>query len=339
MADTVMTDILDQSIAQVESSGQILQSDDLETVRLRQILASHVDPFLSDNAIQSRLDVPVFLHDRPIYNAVARQTKDGLPFIIIYDGLLQCFTYRASLYTLFHSVQRTRGAKEECDLKTLMVQATSLAYWFYLSGEHVEFPNIHGVLGDEHRQQVQVAISSISAFVVMHEVGHIKLGHLSSSLPPLPQICSSLEFEESNQRKAMELEADTFALSSFKKEFMPGMAASVLMLFDLASDLEYVCLPRSGLYPLMSNRLQNLINVTGIADDPNYRDHIEFLRQAKRTVTMERLRALNDIGDLVRLVDAGKAISNFKSLLPKQDECMQAVKVLMSLYSSSDHTE
>lgn len=338
MVDTILTDTIEHIITEVQASGQVLRADAPGTVWFRQTIATQVNTFLTNDAIHRLEGIPVFLCERPIYNALAKLTRYGEPYIIIYEGFMQACTYRVSMCMLLDGVRRSlrNHPGNECityaEVDSHFHNAVFLIYWFYLSSETIDFPGLYDVLSVRHREQSYVALAGILAFVYMHEVGHIRLGHLTAEEPSVPQIYSSLEYESSSHRKEKEFQADAFAISSFRRELMPGMAGNVLMFFKIASDLECMCIPQSGSHPLMINRLQKLISVAGLATDASYGDVAKDSQQRRRSLTTDCLKALSLYAQYSSALNTRTAVAHFKSLLPSKEECVRCFEKLKSIY-------
>ena len=256
-------------------------------------------------------------------------------------GFLSVATYRAALYNLFQGAvwgcqqKQDYAEKGEQELKDLLTDALSLAYWFYVSGKSAPLPGLYESLGRAHLEQTQAGLSAAVTFVVMHEVGHIRLGHVDEGASGPSQVCGPLPYEAANRRKRMELEADTFAVESFKKEVVAGTVGNgATLLFDLASDLELVCLPRSGSHPLAVNRIENLIAHPSITQDSFYRGRLENLLHMRLLLLRERMRAVPDDANYPATINTRAILDNFTSQLPSQERGMRAVETLKTLYRS-----
>jgi hypothetical protein len=202
VASTVLTDSIVRCLNSIQTTGKVLRSDDTETIELREIIANYSEHVLVESAFELYKKTPIFCHDEPVCNAIARQTLEGVPFVIIYSGLLNVCTYRLCLSIIIHNVQLMLNSRytdietANKHLKTLAFNAMAISYWYYISGFPNPLPQFFDILNYEHKLQVFHGLGGALTFIIMHEIGHIELGHTRGNSNAIPQIYSTIEIEE-----------------------------------------------------------------------------------------------------------------------------------------------
>tara|TARA_R110002049_G_scaffold285233_1_gene466033 strand:+ start:4014 stop:5015 length:1002 start_codon:yes stop_codon:yes gene_type:complete len=177
-----------------------------------------------------------------------------------------------------------------------------LEYRFYCFAEPL--PNLRPFVGESTLKSIRTSMSGAAAFILLHELGHLQLGHVTSNVvrpvtfrPAIP--------EQLNVMQQQELEADQFVTHSLYEQ------ARALATFwqhqDVAfySQLELLSGKRSEDHPLAINRSAvsdtargNIGKEFGLKSNPQ---HFETLRerflatevetQSKRNMMIQTTRA------------------------------------------------
>jgi hypothetical protein len=297
--------------------------------------------YMTDEAVALSSQTAIFCADQPICNAVASLSRDGLPYVLVYSGLLDVALYRLCASILIANanlmLQRRNPDIElaQSHLKTIAFNSQALSFWYYIDGEPL--PSLFDILNDAHKTQAHHGLGGALVFVVMHEIGHLKLGHVGTNTPPLPQIYSTLVAEDITMFKAMEFAADQFALSSMKEVLRPTLVSSLFIVLDLISDLECMCLPLSASHPLVVNRIDNLLAAMGLTEDDFFISRARAMLASKKTLLMERLSNFPAQPGISKPTDIKQATEIFRRSLPSRDECLKAIDTLKNLYDGNDY--
>jgi hypothetical protein len=136
----------------------------------------------------------------------------------------------------------------------------------------------------------------------------------------------------------MEFEADRFALSSMKRELRPTLISSLLMVLDLMSDLECMCLPLSVSHPLVVNRIGTLLDAMNLSPDDFFVSRAKAVMDIKKSFHADRLGKFPPLPPGVSSRAAATlATQIFKLSLPSKAECLRAVETLKALYDGNDY--
>lgn len=332
---------------EIQTSSGVVTSEDPATVELHAIFANYSRHILTDAAYAQLRRTNIFCLDQPICNAQARKTQEGTPFALIYTGLLSVATFRLGLAILIHNVQLMQRCKgentvaNEATLKALSFNAVALSYWFYLDGEPNPLPGFCDLFCEEHRLQMIHGVGGAISFVVMHEVGHIELGHLTAKSHPLPQMHGPMDFEELNAAKTMELEADRFAASCFKPEIRLGIVTGLSAVMDIFADMDGMCLiPRESSHPFIVNRIQALMAAVKLEDDPFFMTRASTILNQRKSLLSERAKQFPiEAKFFSEAMNKVKAVAAFKSTLPSKNDCLDSLEKLQSMYDGLDYIE
>jgi hypothetical protein len=341
LGPTSISDSLERCSSSLKARTIPIRSDDEPSKAVRRLLEVFSE-YMTEDAIKLTSGTAVFCIDQPICNAFASRTRTGIPYVLIYSGLVNVALYRLCISILVANANlmlQARGGDIEparTHLKAIAFNCMALSFWFYIDGEPL--PSVLETFNEAHKTQAWHGLGGALAFIVMHEIGHIELGHINIDGRPFPQIYSTLVAEDINAFKAMEFEADRFALSSMKQELRPTLISSLLMVLDLMSDLECMCLPLSASHPLVVNRISTLL------DAMNLSPHDFFVSRAKAVMDIKKSFHADRLGKFPPLppgissrAAATLATEIFKLSLPSKAECLRAVETLKALYDGNDY--
>jgi hypothetical protein len=235
-------------------------------------------------------------------------------------------------------IKRWAGDQETAltHLTTLAVNAQVLSYWFYIEGG--DLPDLFDIFCDQHRSQVRDGLAGALVFIVLHEIGHIVLGHTKPQKGSPPQLCSMVSPEDLTRWKAMELEADHFAISGIDERLKQTMAANMLIVLDLMADLECLCLPQSMTHPLVINRIHSLSAAMRLDDDAFFAERIgKIIAQKKAILSVKIDAGVSSALGITASEPVSWAVDLFRRSLPSRATCVRAVETLKSMYDRIDY--
>jgi len=344
LSPLVMT--VDACLASIHSDGAIIRDSDPPTRFVRDVIAVYSE-CLTPDALERLQAIPVFCHDAPLCNAVARRSSSGDPFVLFYSGLLAVAKYRQSLAILASNLEYMLEQKSndlpraKRALSDLIAPAQALSYWYYVTP--LRLPEFDGIFCNPHKDQLTHGLGCAIMYVTLHEIGHVILGHLDDRHAPPPQIAANYVDEDIGTWKMMEFAADAFAISGIKPTLKLSFITSVFIILDLISDIECFCLPRSGTHPYVVNRVNNLACALGLENDKFYAQRTYSLLSQKKALLEERAKFFPAVSHEDPEKQAAIAVDAFKKSLPAKEECLFALDTLKSMYDGVDylgpHTE
>jgi IrrE N-terminal-like domain len=156
-----------------------------------------------------------------------RSSRKGIERIFVFDGLKHLIHYHSDLIKVLGLLNAHR-ANVEYELPDGSVLpeplAFSLAGYAILANFHEtrRAPmTIHDMLGPKAQADVMAAFRGAVCFVLLHELGHIELGHLRFSEVRSERGHLSLQEPELlNAYQEAELEADAFAMNLIPAEML-----------------------------------------------------------------------------------------------------------------------
>lgn len=197
--------------------------------------------------------------------------------IIIFDGLKHLIYYHIALIKVLDRLQKHREASKYSlsDGEALPESlAFSLAGYSILANfqENRQIPlAINDILGERAQGEVLAAFHGALCFVLLHELAHIELGHLSNKKLRSERFQPVLlEPEPLNQWQAEEMEADQYAWQLIQAETRHLFVPSIIFFLGAYAVIEVFSGHMTKAYPLAINRLSNLLSLTDMqANDMN----------------------------------------------------------------------
>jgi hypothetical protein len=104
LAQMPVVETIDAYLTSIPVDGVIVRDTGAPTKFLRDVITIYPE-CLTPDAIERLRTIPLFCHDQPICNAVARRSRGGGPFVLIYSGLLAVAGYRQSLAILASNLE------------------------------------------------------------------------------------------------------------------------------------------------------------------------------------------------------------------------------------------
>jgi hypothetical protein len=341
LAQTPLFRVIDLYLTSIYSRGTIINDSASETQSLRELIRRY-STCVTPDTLELLDKIPIFCHALPICNAVARRSAGGDPFVLIYSGLLSVAKYRLSLAILISNLEFmleqksndvTRAKKA---LSEIAAPAQALSYWYYVMPSTL--PEFADIFCEPHKAQVEHGLGSATLFVALHEIGHIRLGHIDGGRSPIPQILNSYVEERFDELKMLEFAADEFAIRCIKPTLQMSFLTSIFIILDLISDVECYCLPRGESHPYVINRVNNIASILELENDEFYFTRTHSLLSQKKSLLVERAKAFpalidGDVSDRMAAI----ATDTFKRLLPSREECLVALDTLKAMYDGVDY--
>ena len=216
--------------------------------------------FLTDEAKHSLNDIAIYVLPLPMCIAYSEITPNNQPIIVISTGFINIvaanilFAQVGSLlpkqFDDFYSIQlRT-------DMSVNGIFTNSI---FLMLVHHFRFaeplPNLANMLNEQQMEDAKTAINGAITFILLHELAHIKLGHLDNTAENQLISQQFVIDEQSDVYKNQEIEADAYALECIKDEakvigtFWQQQAMSFFVSLELVSGLKL-----SDEHPMAINR-------------------------------------------------------------------------------------
>lgn len=167
------------------------------------------DKAIAAPAMESLRSTEILMFDDPLPAAFAVQTAGGLPLILISEGMLGLATlagFHVAASDRALGAGDARGQQAREDLYIQLVQA--------IAGKGLPCPDVMTVVSGRTYTDLAIHRETMAAFVLLHELGHIALGHLagqpSGTMPDAPFFP-----DPGTPAHGMEIEADAFACDAF----------------------------------------------------------------------------------------------------------------------------
>jgi hypothetical protein len=222
-------------------------------------------------------------------NACAVGVDDG-NVVFVFQGLLKAVLFVLEFSDIVHALDSSvkSGAAPvivmQADLAGIVSDAYAGLYYYISSAEPLNRPG-EGLPASE-KAGLMIRFSRVLWFLLMHEIGHIQLGHLGSSIlggksHPPALVCS----EDLNVSKLQEFEADLYVCETLKESEQYALLSYVLAPLDMFASFERNLGPPKDTHPMAVNRLQNILSARrsfldsasiAAAEEMIMRDHLSI---------------------------------------------------------------
>lgn len=208
--------IIDQFVEEVSKQQMILQTTAPEVTQLFHRLKPQLD-FISLERKQALLECDLFVLPFSIWVGYADELN-GKPIIVISQGMIDLIANTIMASVLQGELPKELDSyymfpfRKDMPASHLVTNALFLMQLnFYKSCKPL--PNIVSLLSVDMLKQSRDAINGALLFVLFHELGHHKLGHLENETIR-PMRYSTTINEELSIEQHQEMDADNFALES-----------------------------------------------------------------------------------------------------------------------------
>lgn len=219
---------------------------------------------LTPSALKLLEETPVAVLSTDVCLAVATRVRT-VEMVIVSSGLLDLIT--ASLEMVLAIDGLPESLKNACvhpdfsGIETaglVGVWMASLLHRFQEDGE--ELPSFGHLVQEERARTVESSVAGARAWLVFHELGHIRLKHGSMSAKPNEDaLIRPVVPEGVSDEKLKEQDADDFA----RLRFLPERQSEVLAWANIAMNhlvsFEPLTTDRPGAHPLATNRVASIL--------------------------------------------------------------------------------
>lgn len=232
---------------------------------------------LGENALSYLAQVEINSSPSSSINVLPVYTK-RLKKILVFDGIKYFILFHTDLIKVLDQLQSHRpniqytfpnGSVVNESLAFSMAGYSILSYFQKPKSEFSDSDfqkikriqeSIHDMLGTRARNDVTVAVYGALVFVLLHEIGHIELGHIGKTgVYSERQHFSLLEQEALSKSKENELAADKFAIRLIPKKSRFDFMPSLVFLLGAYAFLEVFSGNMDKEHPLAVNRLSSIV--------------------------------------------------------------------------------
>ena len=259
--------------------------------------------------------------DTEICNACAVGGRNGAA-VIVHRGLIKCIIFYIELEFIAQALFTYAEDVVHADRDAMgevyrLVWNASYLLTHYTRGVDL-LPWLGENLDNSTRSYIAIRVSHALWFIVMHEIGHVELGHLTGEGSVIPAVYPSLALQEPlNELKAQEFAADAYVVNSLQADAVPHTAGFVLPALKMLSDIEARLRTSTDTHPLALNRLHHMRELLKSTADVGADNALQ------RSVENE-MKAWNFMSRLER-ADA---------LAASPDEAACALRTVLEIYAS-----
>jgi hypothetical protein len=320
------------AVADLRERAVVAEDTSPDSQWLRDLIATSQD-LLTDDAVEKLGAVHILSVDSFHINALARRVGNT-PQIIIFSGLRHLVHFFADYVTvLAHLLRlrpdamierpsdRSRGKADDPARDTdpdrgeaFLFSAACFAIIadFLRNGRPPSL--IHDLLGPAARKNVELGYRTAILFALLHELGHIDLGHLEDG--PLSEVLpiALVEPETLSLYQQDELAADAYAIAHIAPAHRADIISSVMFLLGSFALLEAFMGGFSVSHPLTINRLGAIADAAGLTADDRVivEGWIEDRARAFRSFAGDRTSAG---GSIVERIDSAIPITEAYAIL------------------------
>lgn len=248
--------VLNSAINHVRAQKMTLNTRSDETKRLYALLSDSLQ-FLRGERLQAMAGCDIYLLPLPITLAFS-EVVDSKPVIVIPSGfvdLIACTLCASHVESLIPEQLKDFylfGQRLDMSLAELFANALFLMRLrFYTDCELL--PDFRAVMTQDLLKTVHAALSGAVLFVILHEIGHVALGHFDGGRPRPVQHSLAVP-ERLGKLKKQELDADQFARDSLVDAAGETGKYWQNFAFEFHTQMEMVTGERHTSHPLAINR-------------------------------------------------------------------------------------
>jgi hypothetical protein len=247
-------------------TGSVAEFDDQRGFRIVGTILSKVAEIASPGMTNDDQPVWVFVLKTDLCNACAVAPPGRDAAVMLHGGLIKAIIFHLELSEL---VYRLNGALETDPMVAVRTTETGrslslLAYGAESNLDHYaasghNLPRLGMGLPDEAKDNMMLAFARALWFIAQHEVGHIRLGHLSRrtgfASPPALAVAENL-----NTSKSQEFEADNYMADLLEGDQRFAVIDYLLTPLTLLGALERRLSMRSDTHPMALNRMAVMLD-------------------------------------------------------------------------------
>jgi hypothetical protein len=194
-------------------------------------------------------------------------SKRGEPTIIVHSGLIKALIFHMEFSEICFELHQKMGegllsreaeTEDQASFSILAYTASSALDQF--AGNGVALPRIGALLSAEAKNRVFMSFVRAIWFVVIHELGHIRCGHLNgdraAALPSSPSLAVA---ETVSDMKSQEFEADRYVAATLEGRERELAVEYLISPLDLLSTLERRLRLAADTHPMALNRLAVMV--------------------------------------------------------------------------------
>ncbi|MES9948969.1 MAG: hypothetical protein ABW118_08425 [Candidatus Thiodiazotropha sp.] len=215
-------------------------------------------PFINQEKVEELLRCEIHVVPLPLCVAYSKPKPES-DLIILGNGLLNLIC--ACGYWAFFGESLPESLDKHYPLKqftrtsvrdAVPVFLFSLIYRHYCYGEPL--PDMSRLVPNEIHEKVRHAIAGAAVFILFHELGHLRLGHLENK-NIRPMNVQLVVDEALSTYQLQELEADEYVLKAILPEYRPLHSLWVNMALNFHIQAEILLSHKSSGHPISVNRL------------------------------------------------------------------------------------
>jgi hypothetical protein len=258
---------LQTTIDTIRRANVTARLDSSQSRFLRNLTDKHAH-FMSSDAVDLLRTTDLYGTDLAIANAIPRH-RNGRRQIILFEGLCHLIRYYADLITVLNLIQTLRPTatiivegEPQPEVSALSSAGFAIIADFIESGRTVR--TLSPLLGPKSRRNAAIGYLGAVLFILLHELGHLQLGHLAGARDRTERLPLALPIDETiDHYQQQEFDADAFAFRSLRDEVREDFISSVLFFLGPFAFLEAFALPDAKTHPLSVNRAAHLASLLG----------------------------------------------------------------------------
>lgn len=219
---TIDEAMLNRYVDMVRNRRIVLKQDGKAFENFKQSL-TETGLFVTDTAKQDLNKIAVYILPLPICLAYSEVRPNDVPTIVISSGfvdivassifLSQCSSILPKALDTFYAL----GLRKDMSVNSIITNAIFLLQvHFYRYG--LPLPNLRAILSEKQIADAKVSINGAITFILLHELAHIKLGHLETFPDKDFSRPTYVVPENMDAYKYQEQEADIYAMNCIKDE-------------------------------------------------------------------------------------------------------------------------
>jgi hypothetical protein len=186
---------------------------------------------------------------------------DSVARIVFHEGLLAVLSFAAQLDVLVATI-REKSPREEAKAVGREISSLGVDLFYLYQRRPFVLPVLRERFTEAMDRESLMLFGSAEMFVLLHEVGHIKLGHLSGEEPQ--PIARELPIgERLTFVKEQELEADAYALQRVSGDRTFMLLGGAMHYLTRLAYFQNFTGARAAAYPHAINRIDALVRLAG----------------------------------------------------------------------------